>query len=919
MMITSRNILLVGPAGSGKTFIARNMAKNQHMLFLHMNENTTYENLIEGIQIESKDGNLQYIQKPQVILEYINSIEEDDDYYLILDDINRVDLSAVLGELYYALANRDEFITLKSGNRVMVPSNLVLIATMNSSDVHASSNSIEGLFTRIDYVDNSSSKYVDVLYSMKNELTCTLSQKEFDDLIEKLKKEYERYCNEYCVFTKEYAKDKRDFEVGYGYFLPAKHIPISYWGDCIQNKIRHQVRPLLEQYAADGVIKREYIPDVRVNDTKFIVNTIPEERITVDKVEYYAKQEADTYINGLPLPQGKERNGGLQANPRYVTISFLLQEMIEHSLINQMDLFDLLINDEEILTFRNDISSPSGRRGGRLFVIESERTLFPVKDSNNSSLSPYSETFHVFLYKGRRYRLFSKYSSNDTCPYNISSCIETGTGSQSRQLYKTLKMLVYKYLKKYKENIDNYLLENDDSEYRSRLQQVEKDIEFVSKITTEKRYEKEAYYVPKDSVQDCIKFVNLIRSLPTWKMMLKEEGVYRTMSKDYMHIMKATDVRQMILQGPPGTSKTYGAKKFLCKEAGIDGEDWEDQLKNYQLVSSSEDENEYALPQDDKKVYWDIVQFHPSYTYEDFVRGITVYSKKENSITGKVDGKDITLIEKDTIGYKSINKAIGKMAKLANEYYQKAITSGNVEDCPKFILVIDEINRANLATVFGELIFALEYRDKEINTPYSVNGESDLVIPKNMYIIGTMNTADKSIGTIDYAIRRRFLFFKLLPEVKTVIESILKIDNKADLKQCDEVVLFYIVSQLFEECLNSIDYDREDVQLGHTYFLRHNGTISSEEQTKYKFIYQVLPILYEYKKDGIIDFDRIKTVDDKPLQEALNKLCKLVLAKDKDREEGYKDLLTDLKTLPSLINNIETFISENMKEDVEDE
>ena len=94
-----------------------------------------------------------------------------------------------------------------------------------------------------------------------------------------------------------------------------------------------------------------YRPDVRVNVTKFIVNTIPEERITVDKVEYYAKQEADTYINGLPLPQGKERNGGLQANPRYVTISFLLQEMIEHSLINQMDLFDLLINDEEILCF----------------------------------------------------------------------------------------------------------------------------------------------------------------------------------------------------------------------------------------------------------------------------------------------------------------------------------------------------------------------------------------------------------------------------------------------------------------------------------------------------------------------------------------------------------------------------------------
>lgn len=918
-MMTSKNILLVGPAGCGKTYIARNMAKNYHMLFVHMNENVTYENLVEGIQIETELNSVQYIQKPQVLLSFIEQIEEDKDYCIILDDINRVDLSAVLGELYFAFQNKNTEITLKSGRRIVVPTNVSLIATMCTSDMHSANNSFEGLFDEIRHIDNDSDRYVAVLRNIKDEYNCTLSSLEFEDLVEQLRKEYERYKSEYCVFTREYAKDRRDFEIGYGYFLPSNHVPVVFWGDCIQNKIRHQVRPLLEQYAAGGVIKKEYIPDEDINDTKFVINPIKEENIQIDKVPYYAKQEEDTFINGLPLPYGVERNGGLQANPRYITLSFLVQEMISHSLINQMDLFDMFISDEEILTFRNDIAAPNGRLGGRLFVKEDERSLFPVKDRVNATLSPYSDTYHLFKYKGERYRMFSKYASSDSCPYNISKCIETGTGSQNRNLYKTIKMLVYKYLKKYKSNLENYLLNDENPVIRSKLVQVTADIEFVSQITTDRRYSTEPYYISVNDVQDCTKLVGMIRSLPTWQMMLNEKGVYRKMSTDYMQIMNATDVRQMILQGPPGTSKTYGAKKFLAKEANIEGDDWEDKLKEYQLKSSSVNEDEYEVPKDDEKVYWDIVQFHPSYTYEDFVRGITVYTKEKNEIKGAVDGKEITLVEKDSIGYKSVNKAIGKMAKLADSYYQKAVKAGKVEECPKFFLVIDEINRANLATVFGELIFALEYRDKEINTPYKVDGNSELVIPRNMFIVGTMNTADKSIGTIDYAIRRRFLFFKLLPDVKVVIDSIKKIDSDADPIECDEVVLFYAIKKLFDECLNEVDYDMDDVQLGHTYFLRHKATISAEEQMKYRFIYQVLPILYEYKKDGILDFDRIKTIDDSSLKEVLERVCDLVLSKDEDRDTNYNDLLEMIKTSPTIKDSIQSFIDLDKKEDSIDE
>lgn len=918
-MKTSKNILLVGPAGCGKTYIARNMAKDHHMLFVHMNENVTYENLVEGIQIETGLNSVQYIQKPQVLLSFIENIEEDKDYCVVLDDINRVDLSAVLGELFFAFQNKNTEITLKSGRRIVVPDNVSLIATMCTSDMHSVNNSFESIFDEIRHIDNDSDRYVAVLRNLKDEYNCTLSSLEFEDLVDQLKREYERYKTEFCVFTKEYAKDRRDYEIGYGYFLPSSHVPVVLWGDCIQNKIRHQVRPLLEQYAVDGVIKKEYIPDEDINDTRFVINSIKEENIQIDKVPYYAKQEEDTFVNGSPLPYGVERKGGLQANPRYITLSYLVQEMISHSLINQRDLFDMFISDEQILTFRNDIAAPNGRLGGRLFVKENERSLFPVKDKVNSTLSPYSDTFHLFKYKGERYRMFSKYASNDTCPYKLSSCIETGTGSQNRNLYKTVKMLVYKYFKKYKSNLENYLLNDENPVIRSKLVQVTADIEFVSQITTEKKYSTEPYYIKADDVQDCIKLVGLIRSLPTWQMMLNEKGVYRKMSTDYMQIMNATDVRQMILQGPPGTSKTYGAKKFLAKEANIEDDDWEDELKKYQLKTSSVNEDEYEVPKDDEKVYWDIVQFHPSYTYEDFVRGITVYTKEKNEIKGTVDGKEITLVEKDSIGYKSVNKAIGKMAKLANSYYKKAVEQGEVEKCPKFFLVIDEINRANLATVFGELIFALEYRDKEINTPYKVDGNSELIIPRNMFIVGTMNTADKSIGTIDYAIRRRFLFFKLLPNVQVVIDSIKEMDSDADPIECDEIVLFYVIKKLFDECLNEVDYDMDDVQLGHTYFLRHETTISAEEQMKYRFIYQVLPILYEYKKDGILDFDRINTVDDSSLKEVLEKVRDLVLAKDEDRDTNYKDLLEMIKTSSTIKDSIQKYLDLDEKEDGIDE
>lgn len=163
----------------------------------------------------------------------------------------------------------------------------------------------------------------------------------------------------------------------------------------------------------------------------------------------------------------------------------------------------------------------------------------------------------------------------------------------------------------------------------------------------------------------------------------------------------------------------------------------------------------------------------------------------------------------------------------------------------KYVLIIDEINRANLAAVLGELIYGLEYRNEPVHTPYEVNGSFDLTVPENLYIIGTMNTADRSIGHIDYAVRRRFAFVPMVPD-RTVIEQ--TVTPQGDL-QTSALQLYDAVASLFST--NNIqltsDFFADDVQPGHTYFLA-----KSRDQLLNKFVYQVLPLLHEYVKDGVL-------------------------------------------------------------------
>ncbi len=240
-----------------------------------------------------------------------------------------------------------------------------------------------------------------------------------------------------------------------------------------------------------------------------------------------------------------------------------------------------------------------------------------------------------------------------------------------------------------------------------------------------------------------------------------------------------------------------------------------------------------------------LIQFHPSYTYEDFVRGIVA------TISDKGEG----------IVYKAKDRLLVDLANDARD---------NMDN--NYVLIIDEINRGNLSSVLGELIYALEYRGEEVDSMYEVDGSQKLVLPPNLYIIGTMNTADRSVGHIDYAIRRRFAFVDVLPE---------KLEDTEDI--FFNTPGFVEVAKLFikvgeDEVINfenaedsdflSNDFSSKDVALGHSYFIADRKKISEEEKDNYfkmKMKYEVIPILNEYLRDGV--FNESATVKIKDIEQ----------------------------------------------------
>lgn len=155
-----------------------------------------------------------------------------------------------------------------------------------------------------------------------------------------------------------------------------------------------------------------------------------------------------------------------------------------------------------------------------------------------------------------------------------------------------------------------------------------------------------------------------------------------------------------------------------------------------------------------------------------------------------------------------------------------------------FVLIIDEINRGNVSKIFGEIITLIE-KDKRLGAEHPItvilpySKQSDFGVPSNLYIIGTMNTTDRSTGTIDYALRRRFAFLTVPSEKGHILDETGK-------------KLFDNVKEFIEK-YRFADMDIDDLMVGHSYFMAED-----EEELKLKMEYEIIPLLKEYIKDGIL-------------------------------------------------------------------
>jgi len=207
---------------------------------------------------------------------------------------------------------------------------------------------------------------------------------------------------------------------------------------------------------------------------------------------------------------------------------------------------------------------------------------------------------------------------------------------------------------------------------------------------------------------------------------------------------------QAVIYGPPGTGKTFIA----------------DHLAKY-LIGGGDG-------------FYELVQFHPTYSYEDFIQGLRPQINENGQL-------EYVLVQGRFLDF-----------------------CGKAENClDTCVLIIDEINRANLSRVFGELMYLLEYRDQSI--PIASGGE--LRIPENIKIIGTMNTADRSIALVDHALRRRFAFLSLRPNYKILklyhegtgfkVGGLVEILKKLNLQIADpnyEIgITFFLLEDIFDQ------------------------------------------------------------------------------------------------------------------------
>ena len=312
-----------------------------------------------------------------------------------------------------------------------------------------------------------------------------------------------------------------------------------------------------------------------------------------------------------------------------------------------------------------------------------------------------------------------------------------------------------------------------------------------------------------------------------WEMFKLSNFVWETISKDTRSISNEIDElnednKNFILYGPPGTGKTYNVINKALEIIDPEGYSEIAEENNRETIL-----NKYKELVDKGQI--DFCTFHQSYGYEEFIEGL------------KSDGKGNFVTEDGILKRIAYNAAYEGLKDEYKEdevsYDDKKVKVNNYinkerafKEAKKFVLIIDEINRGNISKIFGELITLLE-EDKRIGTsnqivanlPYT---KEKFSLPNNLYIIGTMNTSDKSIAQIDIALRRRFIFEEMMPDYD-VLDEIDGIELDKLLIEINERIEFLL--------------DRDHL-IGHAYFVNCNSYLDIINVV----INKIIPLLQEY-------------------------------------------------------------------------